>query len=111
MIAKNQSGAEFPVEVQYLFFKERDGCLALFELLHGHKALRENERLDKRALMNAVWKYHPDYAISHNLREQHGLNSLLGLALNEAGIEAPLHGSAANMVAISPDTDANYICW
>ena len=106
-LGEKVAGADAPEELTFLFFSEENGCLALFELLGGYDALLSNERLDKRALMNAVWKYHPDYAISHNLREQRGLNSLLGLALNEA----PLHGSTANMVAISPDTDANYICW
>ena len=29
----NRSGSAPPVEVQYLFFTEEDGCLALFEIL------------------------------------------------------------------------------
>lgn len=73
------TGAEIPVEIQYLFFMEEDGCLALFELLPRYRALAESTYLDKLALMNAIWTHHPDYALSHNLREQRGLNDELGL--------------------------------
>ena len=111
MIVQNHSGDEVPVEVQYLFFTEQDGCLALFELLHGYKALRENERLDTAALMNAIWQYHPEYAIEHNLREQRGLNDMLGLILNAAGAEVELSGSTKNMLAMSPKIGVEYIRW
>lgn len=60
---------EIPVEVQYLFFLEEDGCLALFELLLSHPALMGSTRLDKLALMNAIWRYHPDYALTHNFQK------------------------------------------
>ena len=74
MKVANLSGDKVLVEVQYLFFTEEDGCLALFELLPAHRALTTSARLDKLALMNAIWRYHPDYAMGHNLREQRGLN-------------------------------------
>lgn len=111
MVVENPAGVKPPVEVQYLFFTEQDGCLALFELLNGYKALRENERLDKLALMNAIWSYHPDYALSHNLREQQGLNDMLGLIMNAVGAEMELSGSAKNMVAISAEAGTEYVRW
>ena len=111
MVVENPSGVEAPVEVQYLFFTEQDGCLALFELMNGYKALRENERLDKLALMNAIWSYHPDYALSHNLREQPGLNDKLGLIMNSVGAEVELSGSAKNMVSISAEAGTKYVRW
>ena len=107
----NPVGGEAPVEVQYLFFTEEDGCLALFELLLSHPALCESKRLDKLALMNAIWNFHPDYALTHNSREQQGLNDLLGLILNEVGIECELSGSAENMVALSPEAGTEYVRW
>ncbi len=64
MKVANQSDDRVPVEVQYLFFTEEDGCLALFELLPTHRALATSVRLDKLALMNAIWRYHPDYAMA-----------------------------------------------
>lgn len=107
----NSSGDEVPVEVQYLFYSEEDGCLALFELLLSHPALRESVRLDRPALMNTIWRHHPDYALSHNLREQRGANDLLGLLLNDIGIECELCGSANNMVELFPDAGTEYVRW
>ena len=103
------TSAEVPVEVQYLFFLEKDGCLALFELLHTHPALLASGRLDKLALMNAIWQYHSDYALTHNFREQQGLNDMLGLILNDVGIECELYGSAENMVMLAPESGTEYI--
>ena len=110
-IALGEKTGDLPEELTYLFFTEPDGCLALFELLHGYPALRWCEKLDWRALMNAIWQYHPDYAISHNLREQQGLNDLLGLALNDAGIEAESTGSTKNMVALTAGAGTEYVRW
>lgn len=100
-----------PVEVQYLFFSEKDGCLALFELLFGHPALTESPRLDRAALMNTIWAYHPEYAISHNLQEQQGLHDILSMIANGIGMEVELHGSAENMVAMSPEAGTGYVRW
>ena len=111
MKVENTAGAEIPVEVQYLFFTEEDGCLVLFELLLAHDALLTSARLDKQALMNAIWQYHPDYALTHNLREQRGANDLFGLLLNDVGIECELFGSASNMVTLSPETGTEYVRW
>ena len=111
MIVQSPAGVENPVEAQYLFFTEKDGCLALFELLHGYKELRKNERLDAAALMNAIWQYHPEYAIEHNLREQRGLNDMLGLILNAAGAGVELTGSAKNMVVIDSEAGMGYVRW
>ena len=110
-LGEKAAGAELPEELTYLFFSEQDGCLALFELWHGYPALRSCNRLDWRALLNAIWTRHPEYAVLNNIREQRGLNDMFGLALNEAGAEPPLHGSAANMVALSPEADTCYIRW
>lgn len=111
MKVANLSGDNVPVEVQYLFFTEEDGCLALFELLPAHRALATSARLDKLALMNAIWRYHPDYALSHNLREQRGLNDMLGLILNDAGIECELSGSPKNMIVLSAEAGTEYVRW
>lgn len=46
--------AEIPVEVQYLFFYETDGCLALFELLLAHDGLLASARLNRLAPLNAI---------------------------------------------------------
>ena len=109
MKAENLTDA--PIEVQSLFFLEEDGCLALFELLPTHPALRTSARLDKLSLMNAIWKHHPEYALMHNLREQQGLNDIFGLVLNGVGIGCELCGSVENMVALSPEVGTEYVRW
>lgn len=111
MKVENPAGAEIPVEAQYLFFTEEDGCLALFELLHGLSDPAACERLDLAALMNAIWQYHPEYALEHNLREQQGLNDMLGLIFNEVGIEMELSGSIENMVALTAEAGVEYVRW
>ena len=111
MKVADSTGAKIPVEVQHLFFKEEDGCLALFDLLPAHRALAKSARLDKLALMNAIWSYHPEYALAHNLREQQGLNDMLGLILNDAGIKCELSGSPKNMVALSDGGGTKYVRW
>ena len=110
-IALGGKAGNLPEELAYLFFNEQNGCLALFELLHSYPKLRWCPKLDWRALMNAIWTYHPDYALAHNLREQQGLNDLLGLALNDAEIETELSGAAENMVVLSSDTEHHYLRW
>ena len=111
MKVANLSGDKVPVEVQHLFFTEEDGCLALFELLPARRALAESARLDKLALMNAIWSYHPEYALAHNLREQQGLNDMLGLILNDAGFECEQSGSAKNKIALSDKAGTEYVRW
>lgn len=61
--------------------------------------------------MNAIWTYHPDYALSHNLREQQGLNDMLGLLMNSVGAEVELSGSAENMVTLTADVGTEYVRW
>ena len=110
-IALGEKTGDLPEELTYLFFTEPDGCLALYELLHGYPALRWSAKLDWRALMNAIWRYHPDYAISHNLREQQGLNDLVGLLMNSVGAEVELSGSEKNMAAITAEAGTEYVGW
>lgn len=61
--------------------------------------------------MNAIWPYHPDYATAHNLREQQGLNDMLGLILNDAGFECELSSSPKNMIVLSAEAGTEYVRW
>ena len=107
----NVIDSDVPVEVQYLFFSEENGCLALFELLPAHDALLRSPRLDRLALMNAIWLHHPDYALAYNLREQQGLNDILSLILRDVGIECEPRSSVENMVTLFPEAGVGYIRW
>lgn len=35
--------------------------------------------------MNAIWKFHPEYAMGYNAQEQAGLHDMLGLLLLPLG--------------------------
>ena len=55
-----------------LFFPETAICLAVFELGRTYRAMRECPRIDAAAMMNAICRDFPDYAVKYNLMEQAG---------------------------------------
>lgn len=94
----------------YLFFSEVNSSIPLFELmaLNSDKQLYRN--VDKAALMNAIWKFHPEYAMSYNAQEQAGSHDVLGLLLYALGTEdVELEGSPDNMIAMSARAGFNFI--
>lgn len=93
----------------YLFFSERNACLALFELWASHQQLGQSQRINVGAMMNAIWKYHPSYAASHNIREQAGLNDGLALLALSLGIDVELQGSSDNVIPIFEGEGTDYL--
>lgn len=93
----------------YLFFGEENACLALFELWPMNPQIERSQRINAAAMMNAIWKYHPTYAASHNIREQAGLNDGLALLAISLGIEAELEGSAENVIPIFEGVGTDYL--
>ena len=91
----------------YLYFPERTGCLAIFELWKGHPAIRASGAVRPAALMNAVWEYDPAYAAAHNLRQQTGLNG--GTVLETLGLEAQEPSPAEDLVYLSPEAGTEYL--
>ncbi len=93
----------------YLFFAESDACVALLEIMYWNTAIKESEHLDMAAMMNAIWKYHPDYAATHNMREQTGLNDCTGLFMQSIGIDVELKGSADNVIVLTENAGTEYL--
>ena len=62
-------------------------------------------------MMNAILEYWPEYALSHNLYEQSGLNDGAGLLLRALGIKAELDGSAERMIALTPGAGTDFLRW
>ena len=93
----------------YLFFTEENACLALFELWPLSQLLEKSQRINTAAMMNAIWKYHPTYAASHNIREQAGLNDGLALLAISLGIDVDLQGSTDNVIPIFEDVGTDYL--
>ena len=88
-----------------LFFPERAICLAVFELGRTYCAMRECPLIDAAALMNAIYRDFPDYAVKFNLMEQTGGGVPLGWALNGAARPA----SAERMARLTPGAGTAFL--
>ena len=85
----------------YLFFPERAICLAVFELGRTYRAMRECPRIDAAAMMNAICRDFPDYAVKYNLMEQTGGGAPLGQALSRPA-------SPDWMISLTPDAGTDF---
>lgn len=92
-----------------IFFRKPDACIPIFEIMRMLPKLRETGRIAVPALMNAIWKNHPDYVLYHNMREQSGANDMLGLLLRNLGLEITPNVSVDNMIFLFPDAGMEYI--
>lgn len=95
----------------YQFFSKEVSCAAVFELLPYHPEWLTDGRVCLPALMNAILKYWPEYAVSFNAREQVGLNDGIGLFLRSMDIEAELSGSVEYMIALTPGMGTDFLRW
>lgn len=93
----------------YLFFREPDGCVPLFELLSDMRKDRLCCEIGWAALMNAVYLHHPEYAAQHNLAEQAGINDGLGRFLHTMGLEAELHSSPERLLSLTAQAGTEFI--
>lgn len=109
--AKQNNGLIFDGEDsgEDLFFLDRDACIPIFELLEMRPEWSENNMVNPLALMNAIWDYHPKYALAYNTQEQAGLHDTLGLLVNSLGGEAELQGSPKNMIFMTPNMGNQYL--
>lgn len=94
----------------YLYFTKQDSCVAIFELLRTRSELTELGLIRRAELMNAIWKYHPEYAMGYNVQEQAGLNDALGSLLYALGIaDRELEGSVAHAISLTPEAGTDFI--
>ena len=93
----------------YLFFSEENACIALFELWPSYQQLGQSKRINAAAMMNAIWKYHPTYAASHNIREQAGLNDGLALLAISLGFDIELQGSTDIVIPLFEGEGTDYL--
>lgn len=83
----------------YLFFQAEDSCVPLFELTVTGGDIRLQCPLDRAALMNAIYQYHPEYAAQHNLAEQMGHNDGIGQFLQSQGVDVGLSCSPERLIS------------
>lgn len=92
-----------------LLFPERDACIALFELEQSYPAPKMVKQIAWPALETAIWKYHPPYAVAHNIREQSGLNDPAGNLFATLGAEVEEQTLPENVIAISEEQKTDYL--
>lgn len=96
-------------EMGNLFFREESACVAIWELLRTRPELAHLGLIRKAELMNAIWAYHPEYAMGYNAQEQAGLNDI-NQFLYALGLESrELESSTEHMMLITPGVGTNFI--
>ena len=88
-----------------LFFSEKAICLAVFELGRTYPAMRACPQIDAAALMNAVCRKFPDYAVKFNVMEQAGGDSPLARMLSKGGQGA----SADSVIRLTPEAGTAFL--
>lgn len=91
----------------YTFFTKPDICLAVFELMATRPEWRK--RVDEAALMNAIWTYHPEYAASHNLLEQSGLNDYFSMLMAAFDMDVEPKCSPDRLIKLFPDIGEDFL--
>lgn len=64
--------------------------------------------VDPAALMNAIWRDNPAYAVVYNLRSA-GAPRHLGLLMQQVGVEQELVGSTEQMIVYSPEAGVTFL--
>ncbi len=102
-------GAEYGLDAAfgYIFFSEKDSCIPLFELLEPRAEWQNCINIS--ALMNAIFKYHPEYAVKHNAREAQGLNDCFGQLVNSIYADYGLQGSEENLLTICAQAGTKFL--
>ena len=107
--AGQDEGAEADETVECLCFPERAVPVVLFELRNYYKEMKDSPYIDAPALMNAIYRNFPDYAVAFNLLEQSGVNDVASLLINAAGGDEEPHGLTENMIAITKDAGFRFL--
>lgn len=94
---------------EYLFFSAHDSCIPVFELLALRDEWTRSGRVKEAALMNAIWAYHPDYAVVYNIEEQAGWHDALGLLLKTLGREIELNGNLRYVIQLTPEEGTDFL--
>lgn len=95
-------------DLEYLFFEGDIICAAIFELLKVRSEWIDTGLIRKPELMNAIWKYMPEYAAAYNAQEQAGLHDALAILLQTLGADSEPQGLPEYMISLSPDAGTDF---
>lgn len=91
-----------------LLFEEQVCCIPIWELMKSRRQW-ELKLIDKAALMNAIWKYFPEYAAMYNAQVQQGLQDAIGLLLNAVDVQIERKPDIGDMISISPQAGIDFL--
>lgn len=113
----SSAAMEIAVQIKYaqefhskgpLFFEERTCCIPIWELMKVRRQWESNI-VDRTALMNAIWKYFPEYATIYNTQVQQGLQDTAGLLLNAVDMQVELEPDMDDVISISPQAGIDFL--
>ena len=92
---------------RYLFFPQEQYAIPLFELM---EAYQWSARIDKAALMNAIWLNFPEYAASYNMNEHTAQANGLTLVFEDLDLYEQ-EVSPQNMISYTPNAGTEFLKW
>lgn len=92
----------------YLFFTRESSCVPIYELMMTRRKW-DGTVIDVPALMNALWKYTPKYAVHLNGGKAQGLDDELARLLGKAGQEAVPQPDGKHMIGMFPDVGTDFL--
>lgn len=97
----------------YLFFKEEDSSVPLFELVFVLPNVQLSCDINRAALMNAIYQFHPEYAVQHNAAEQAGLNDGFSQFLHmlDIDVDAKPQNILERLIALTAPSRTEFICF
>jgi len=98
---------DIEITLGYIFFPGKMSCIPLYELMRTRSEW-DKTLIDKPALMNAIWRILPEYALLMNQQEQAGQNDIISALLREIDMEVEPNISPNNMIMIFPDAGEEY---
>lgn len=93
----------------YLFFKEANSSIPLFELIFVGSNVQLNCTVNRAALMNAIYQFHPEYAAQHNIAEQAGVNDGFSVLLTTLGVETEPQISPERIISLTEQAGTKFI--
>lgn len=92
----------------YIFFTKESSCVPIYELMMTRQKW-DGTVIDVPALMNALWKYAPKYAVHLNGGKTQVLDDKLAKLLGKAGQEAIPQPDGKHMIGMFPDAGTDFL--
>lgn len=92
----------------YIFFTRESSCVPIYELMMTRQKW-DGAVIDVPALMNALWKYAPKYAVHLNGGKAQVLDDELTRLLGKAGQEAIPQPDGKHMIGMFPDVGTDFL--